>query len=111
MEKLLTLLYGASGVAAVALYLPQISTYHRDLTARRSISLLSWGGWLALAGITILYALYVISNPLIAGIAALNVLAQATVLFYGVRSRLASTTPASTPAPVLAPAAAPTPRL
>lgn len=96
MEHLLTLLYGASGVAAAALYLPQIRAYHRNRNACASISLLAWSGWLAIAFITILYALCVIDNPLIAGIAALNVLAQATVLFYGIRARLvAAATPSA----------------
>lgn len=101
MEKLLTLLYGVSGVAAAALYLPQIRAYHRDCAARASISLLSWGGWLAVACVTILYATCVIRNPLIAGLAALNVLAQSTVLFYGIRARLARhTAPGAPDAPL-----------
>lgn len=89
MEKLLTLMYGASGVTAAALYLPQILNYHRNPEARASISLLSWGGWIAIACITILYALLVADNPLIAAIAALNVLAQLAVLGYGIKARLA----------------------
>lgn len=87
MEKLLTLLYGASGVTAAALYLPQILNYHRNPGARASISLLAWGGWIAIACVTILYALLVVHSPLIAAIAALNVVAQLTVLGYGIQAR------------------------
>lgn len=87
MEQLLSVLYGASGIAASALYLPQILKYHRDHDARRSISLLSWGGWIAIACVTILYALYVVKSQLIAMVAGLNVLAQLTVLSYGVNAR------------------------
>lgn len=99
MENLITLLYGISGIMAAALYLPQIRAYHRDPAARRSISLLSWGGWLGLACVTVLYALFVIRNPLVAGLAVLNIVAQGIVLFYGVRARLNRALPcAATPA-------------
>lgn len=100
MEQLLSVLYGASGIAASALYVPQIIKYHRDPDARRSISLLSWGGWIAIAIVTILYALYVVKSPLFAAVAALNVTAQLVVLCYGVNARLershTSRSPAST---------------
>lgn len=87
MEQILSVLYGVSGVIASALYLPQILKYHRDRDARMSISLLSWGGWIAIACITILYALYVVNSHLIAMVACLNVVAQVTVLSYGVSAR------------------------
>lgn len=87
MEQVLSVLYGASGVAASALYVPQILKYHRDPDARKSISLLSWGGWIAIAAITILYALYVVKSPLIAMVAGLNVMAQLMVLAYGLHTR------------------------
>lgn len=88
MEQILSVLYGASGVAASALYVPQILKYHRDREAGLSISLLSWSGWMAIAVVTIMYAWYVAKNPLIAAVAALNVLAQGIVLCYGVLARL-----------------------
>ncbi|HEY0848015.1 MAG TPA: hypothetical protein VGE12_21800 [Noviherbaspirillum sp.] len=88
MEQLLSVLYGVSGIAASALYVPQILKYHRDRDSRTSISLLSWGGWIAIACITILYALYVVNSPLIAMVAGLNVIAQVTVLSYGLSARL-----------------------
>lgn len=87
MEQLLSVLYGASGIIASALYIPQILKYHRDHEARRSISLLSWSGWIAIAMVTILYALLVVKNTLFAGVVALNVVAQVTVLSYGLRAR------------------------
>lgn len=94
MEQILSVLYGASGIAASALYVPQILKYHRDREARMSISLLSWGGWIAIAAVTILYALYVVKSYLFAAVAGLNVIAQLTVLFYGVNARLARQPPA-----------------
>jgi hypothetical protein len=87
MEQVLSVLYGASGIAASALYIPQIIRYHRDPNARQSISLLSWGGWIGIAFVTILYALYVVKSPLFAMVASLNVVAQITVLFYGLSAR------------------------
>lgn len=91
MEQILSFLYGASGVTAAALYVPQILKYRRDPVARRSISLLSWGGWIVIAGVTVLYALYVVKSHLIAAVAGLNAAAQLTVLYYGVRERFART--------------------
>lgn len=91
MEQLLSVLYGASGIAASALYIPQIIRYHRDPAARESISLLSWGGWIVIAAITIAYALYEVKSTLIASVAGLNVLAQLTVLAYGIRARFRTT--------------------
>jgi len=88
MEEILSVLYGVSGIAASALYVPQILKYHRDHEARRSISLLSWGGWIAIAIVTILYALYVVKSALFAAVAGLNVIAQLTVLVYGIHARL-----------------------
>jgi hypothetical protein len=88
MEQILSILYGASGFAASALYLPQIVKYHRDHEARTSISLLSWGGWIGMTLVTILYALYVVKSYLFAAVAMSNVAAQLTVLCYGLRGRL-----------------------
>lgn len=87
MEQILSVLYGVSGIAASALYVPQILKYHRDPESRMSISLLSWGGWIAIAIVTILYALYVVKSPLFAAVATLNVIAQLTVLVYGINAR------------------------
>ena len=89
MEQILSVLYGASGVAASALYVPQILKYHRDHNARLAISLLAWGGWAAIAAVTVLYALYVAKSDLIAMVAGLNAVAQLTVLVYGAHARLA----------------------
>ena len=88
MENLLSLLYGLSGLTSSALYIPQILKYRRDAEARRSISLLSWGGWIVIACITLLYALLVVKSRLFAGVVSLNILAQACVLAYGVRAHI-----------------------
>lgn len=90
MEQLLSVLYGASGVAASVLYVPQILKYHRDRASRQSISLLAWAGWIVIAAITIAYALCVVKSHLIAAVAGLNILAQLTVLGYGLNARLSA---------------------
>lgn len=87
MEHLLSLLYGISGVTSSALYLPQILKYRSDPDARRSISLLSWGGWIAIACVTLMYALFVVKSKLFAGVVSLNIVAQSSVLAYGLRAR------------------------
>lgn len=104
MEHVLSLLYGASGIAASALYIPQILRYRRDPASRHSISLLSWSGWIAVAAVTVLYALCVVKSILIAAVAGLNLLAQATVLVYGLRARVGSP-PAMPVAGMLGPSA------
>lgn len=97
MEQLLSVLYGVSGIAASALYVPQILKYHRDQDACKSISLFSWGGWIAVTAVTIIYALFVIKSYLVATVAATSVVAQSTVLFYGINARLAKRFPSLPP--------------
>jgi uncharacterized protein with PQ loop repeat len=89
MEQILSVLYGVSGIAASAFYIPQILKYHRDQDARKSISLFSWGGWIAVTAVTVVYALYVIKSYLVATVAATNLMAQCAVMFYGVKVQLA----------------------
>ena len=88
MEQLLSVLYGASGIAASALYVPQILKYHRDRESRMSISLLAWSGWAVIAAITIAYALCVVKSHLIAAVAGLNILAELVVIGYALSARL-----------------------
>jgi hypothetical protein len=52
-----------------------------------SISLLSWGGWIAIACVTLMYALFVVKSKLFAGVVSLNIVAQSSVLAYGLRAR------------------------
>jgi hypothetical protein len=89
MEQLLNVLYGVSGLAASALYVPQIIRYRRDQEACRSISLTSWAGWIAITGVTIVYALLVLKSYLVAMVGATSAVAQSTVLYYGLNARFA----------------------
>jgi hypothetical protein len=88
MEQLLSVLYGVSGIAASALYVPQIIKYRRDQDACKSISLLTWGGWIAVSAVTIIYALFVLRNYLVATVAVTSTVAQVAVLFYAINARL-----------------------
>lgn len=88
MEQILSMLYGISGVAALGCYLPQLMRYHRDPQARASISISSWGGWIAVTLVTLLYAVFVQKSGLFAGVTAMNAAAQGVVLAYGIRGRL-----------------------
>lgn len=93
MEKLLSVLYAASGIAAALLYLPQVFRYHHDRQACLSISLVSWSGWLVIGTVTFLYAAFAAKNSLFAAVAGLNVVAQSAVLAYGIRARLRASAP------------------
>lgn len=88
MEQVLSMLYGISGVAALGCYLPQLMRYHRDPLARASISIGSWGGWIAVTLVTLLYAVFVQKSGLFAGVTAMNAAAQGAVLAYGIRGRI-----------------------
>ncbi|RJF99809.1 PQ-loop domain-containing transporter [Noviherbaspirillum saxi] len=87
MEQVLSVLYGVSGCAATVLYVPQILRYHRDHSARQSISLLTWSGWIMVTLVTVLYAFFVVKSPLFASVAACNAIAQLIVLGYGLAAR------------------------
>ncbi len=95
MEQIVSALYGISSIAATALYIPQILKYRRDPAACKSVSLVCWSGWAGLAIITVLYALYVVRNPLFAMVAVLNCGAQLTVIFYAVKARRAEKAPSA----------------
>lgn len=95
MEQILSVLYAVSGIAASALYIPQLIRYHRDPAARMSISVLSWSGWFAVTLVTVLYAAYVVKNALFAMVATTNAVAQLTVLVYGINALLSGRNTAS----------------
>jgi hypothetical protein len=103
MEKLLSVLYGASGITAALLYVPQVFRYHRDRQACLSISLLAWSGWIVIGVITFLYAAFVARNLLFATVVSLNVMAQSAVLAYGIRARLSMRYANDTPGYVSSP--------
>lgn len=83
----LSLLYGLSGLAACVCYWPQLWRLARDPVARRSLALVSWGGWLAVSVVGIAYAVVVTGQPEMVVVAAANALCQAAVVALGVHQR------------------------
>ncbi|MBC7905533.1 MAG: hypothetical protein H7Y60_02140 [Rhodospirillaceae bacterium] len=91
-------LYAMSGIAACACYGPQLLRLMRSADARRSMSLLSWGGWLALGAIALLYAA-VLGSPEMVLVNGLNWACQAVVVVLTVAQRLADRKTQKGPAP------------
>ena len=52
----ITYLYGATGVAILGSYVPQIRAAWRSVGGARDVSLLTWGFWVVTALISCLYA-------------------------------------------------------
>lgn len=72
-------LYALSGIASCACYGPQVLRLVRCAEARRSMSLLSWGGWLVFSGIALLYAM-VLGPPEMVLVSGLGTLCQTVVV-------------------------------
>lgn len=83
----LSLLYAASGVAGCACYGPQLLRLVRSETARRGMSLASWGGWLCLGAVALLYATVVVGQTAMILVCCLNTLCQAAVVFLVLMQR------------------------
>lgn len=88
LPSLLSTLYAAGGIAACLFYLPQLARMARDAHTRRAMSLLSWGGWLAVSAITVLYALVVVRHPEMVLVAAANTVCQTVVVGLTLAQRL-----------------------
>ena len=88
IAAVLTPLYAVSGLAGAACYLPQLRLMWRHADARRAQSPAAWGGWSAIGAIGLLYALFVVGDPLLAGIGGLNLLCQMAVLGLALAARL-----------------------
>lgn len=76
----LSTLYAASGIAACGCYGPQILRLWRNAEARRAMSLASWGGWLCLSLVAVLYATVVVGQGEMQMVTGLNALCQAVVV-------------------------------
>lgn len=76
----LSTLYAASGVAACACYVPQLTALIRRAEARRAMSLASWTGWLGLGVVGIFYAAMVVGQAEMILVSGLNVLCQTMVV-------------------------------
>ncbi|MGE5477728.1 MAG: hypothetical protein ACM3Q1_13800 [Bacteroidales bacterium] len=76
----LSLLYAVSGVAGCACYGPQLARLARSAEARRGMALASWGGWLCLSLIAVLYAAVVVGQGAMVAVCGANALCQALVV-------------------------------
>ncbi len=81
-------LYAVSGLAGVACYLPQLRLMWRHPEFRRAQSPAAWSGWAAIGIIGLLYAVFVIGDPLMIVVGSLNLLCQTTVLALAAIARL-----------------------
>jgi hypothetical protein len=89
LSELLSGLYALSGIAACACYVPQIRRLMADAAARRAMSLATWGGWLVVGMVTVLYAGLVVGAREMVAVAGLNWLCQAVVFGLAVAQRVA----------------------
>jgi hypothetical protein len=86
--QFLSALYAVSGFAACACYVPQLWKLARDAGARRSMSLASWAGWLAVGCVTMLYAAVVVGQTEMMMVVGLNTLCQTTVVLLVAGQRI-----------------------
>lgn len=87
-SELLSDLYALCGIAACACYVPQIRRLMADATARRAMSLATWGGWLAVGLVTMLYAAIIVGTREMVMVTALNWLCQAMVFGLALGQRV-----------------------
>ncbi|HSV29516.1 MAG TPA: hypothetical protein VLL76_08150 [Candidatus Omnitrophota bacterium] len=88
LAALLSSLYAVCGVAACLFYVPQLRRLARDAEARRAMSLVTWGGWLAVGVVSLLYAAIVVGETEMIVVAGLNWLCQAAVFGLALAQRL-----------------------
>lgn len=90
---LLSGLYAVAGIAACACYLPQLRRLLCEPEARRAMSLATWGGWLAVGVVSLVYAIVVVGNVEMIAVAAVNWLCQAAVFALALAQRMADRRP------------------
>lgn len=92
-------LYAASGIATCLCYGPQLIRLARSAEARRAMSLASWGGWLIMGTIALLYAAVVVGQPAMVLVSGLNAACLAVVVALVLGQRLADHQPRKTKRP------------
>jgi hypothetical protein len=98
LASTLASLYAVSGMASCACYGPQLLRLARSPEARRSMSLLSWGGWLGFSVIALLYAA-VLGRPEMVLVSGVGTLCQMAVLALALAQRIADRKMQKRPAP------------
>lgn len=82
-------LYAVGGVAAALFYLPQILRLLRSAEARRAMALVTWGGWIVVGTVTLLYAAVVVRQAEMVLVVSLNLTCQVAVFGLAVWQRFA----------------------
>jgi len=80
LVHVLTLLYGVSGFALVACYIPQALSAWRDQNGAQAVSIVTWSFWLVCATVALAYAALVVKDLAFAATNVGNVAGCATVL-------------------------------
>lgn len=76
-------LYAVSGLVTNLLYLPQLALLWRSPEARRALSFTAWAGWALLDIVALVHAILVVPDqPEMAIVAAVNLVAQGTVVCF-----------------------------
>lgn len=94
---LLSSLYALCGITACVCYVPQVRRLMAEAAARRAMSLATWGGWLAVGVVTVLYAALVIGAREMVAVAAVNWLCQAMVFGLALSQRVIDRRPIPLP--------------
>lgn len=63
-QTLLTTAYGIAGAVGIAAYLPQAYALMRDKSGSKNIPLTTWGLWGGQTVVYVLYALFVVREPM-----------------------------------------------
>lgn len=79
LETIVAAAYAVSGGVAAGLYLPQLRRLTSCAQARRAMSLLAWGGWLAMGLVTVAYAALVLGDGPMTAVSGANAAMQSLV--------------------------------
>jgi len=80
--QILSIAYGGVGVIGVIAYWPTIKDLH--VHKKPSANMASYGLWTLTTGITFLYSVFILPNPLFIFVSVMNFLMCALVLFLSV---------------------------
>lgn len=95
LPELLSGLYALCGIAACICYVPQLRRLARDPAARRAMSPATWGGWVIVGVVNLLYAAVVVGNVEMMAVVGVNWLCQAAVFALAIGQRLHDRRPRS----------------
>lgn len=89
------LLYAFSGMMANIFYIPQIFLYVKQIKARGTISLITWGGWMFCGIIAFIYAVVEVQKIEMMIVTGFNAVAQTFIFGLGAWHRIKSSSDAA----------------